>query len=558
MTCAHVRDSSNRHVVYTHVMRQLKKTTTLRYILNILTGLLTCLTVNGQTITERLILKDNKDSLYLNSSKISFDRQGNYCFVIENNDQDYFVTNKDTIGGFKFIGSTYGNGGEINYTNSYTDPKDKPFYYKNAKGTKVYGTAIGKIESYQTSNTKENIAITTTLNDSVYNYINGRLVSQNHKEQVETFYISERDWVSFSENGNVIYFLRQDSLYKLFVNDKLIESSKFRYNQLAINNNGTYIFAKGKRPEKLIGKYNYMFFIHSMDTVLGYVRTVWNYELKENGAYYYNGDDNGPEYIAINDKLHKDIKPVSNITLIDKKTYLYSFGEKGKNKINVNGEIYSHDFDEIFFPSLDNDGNFAFYGMKDYYLFKFIKGQKSKEPLSKYGVRASPLYISPNGESLHYFKTDDSIYLYQDQKLIFSPIPKTSNFFIEPHKEVLPYNFVRGKTENGNSLFYLEYDEQGYFVFNGTFSKPLIPIQERNYSKDKEQGTVVAGEFNDDGFFAIQKVGKRKFLIVVNNQIYKELDDVDYIVSDSYFFDGKSLTFYGVKKRSFYQFTMSL
>ncbi|HBY67138.1 MAG TPA: hypothetical protein DEG69_04860, partial [Flavobacteriaceae bacterium] len=82
--------------------------------------------------------------------------------------------------------------------------------------------------------------------------------------------------------------------------------------------------------------------------------------------------------------------------------------------------------------------------------------------------------------------------------------------------------------------------------------------QERNYSKDKEQGTVVAGEFNDDGFFAIQKVGKGKYLIVVNNQIYKELDDVDYILPDSYFFDGKSLIFYGVKKRSFYQFTMSL
>ena len=66
------------------------------------------------------------------------------------------------------------------------------------------------------------------------------------------------------------------------------------------------------------------------------------------------------------------------------------------------------------------------------------------------------------------------------------------------------------------------------------------------------------GTFNDNGFFAIQKVGKRKFLIVVNNQIYKELDGVDHIVPDSYFFDGNSLTFYGVKKRSFYQFTMSL
>ena len=196
--------------------------------------------------------------------------------------------------------------------------------------------------------------------------------------------------------------------------------------------------------------------------------------------------------------------------------------------------------------------------MKDYYLFKFVKGEKSKEPLTKHGVRATPLYISPKGESIHYFKTDDSIYLYQDEKLIFNPIPKNSNFLIEPHKEVLPYNFVRGKTENGNSLFYLEYDNQGYFVFNGNFSKPLLPIKERNFSKDKEQGTIVAGAFNDNGFFAIQRVGKGEFLIVVNNQVYKELDNVDYILSDSYFFDGKSLTFYGVKKGSFYQFNINL
>jgi hypothetical protein len=535
-----------------------KTTTTLRNLITILIGFLACLTVNGQTLTEQLILTDTKDSLYLNSDKISIDRQGNYCFVIEKGDQDYFVTNKDTIGGFKFIGSTYGNGGEINYTNSYSDPKDKPFYYKNAKGTKVFGTAIGKIESYQTSNTKENIAITTTLNDSVYNYINGRLVSKNTIEQVEKFYISERDWISFSENGNVIYFLKQDSLNKLFVNDKLIDSSEFRYNQLAINNNGTYIFAKGKRPEKPIGKYNYMFFVHSMDTVLGYVRTVWDYELKENGAYYYSGDDNGPYYIAINDRLYKDIKPVSDITLIDKETFLYSFGEKGKNKINVSGEIYTHDFDEIFYPSLDTVGNFSFYGIKDYYLFKFVNGKGNKEPISKYGVRATPLYISPNGESIHYFKTADSIYLYQEEKLIFNPISKNSNFLIEAHKEILPYNFVRGKTENGNSLFYLEFDKQGYFVFNGKFSKPLLPVKEKNYSKEKEQGTIVAGGFNENGFFAIQKVDSKKFLIMVNNKIYKEIDGIDRIISDNYFFDRNTLTFYGIKGFSFYQFKLSL
>lgn len=529
----------------------------LRNLTTILTGFLSCLAVNGQTLTERLILTDSKDSLYLKSDKISFDRQGNYCFVIEKGDQEYFVTNKDTIGGFKFIGSTYGNGGEINHTSSYSDPKDKPFYYKNAKGTKVFGTAIGKIENYQTSNTNENIALITTLKDSVYYYINGNLLLRKYKDP-KKYYNVEDDWVSFSENGNTIYSLKLDTINYLYVNEKVIDSSKFSYTQLAINNNGTYIFAKGKRPEKPIEKYNYMFFVHSMNTILGYVRTVWDYELKENGAYYYSGDDNGPYYIAINDKLHKNIKSVSNITLIDKETFLYSFDEKGKSKINVSSKIHSHDFDEIFYPTLDTEGNFAFYGMKNYYLYKFVNGEKEKEPISKYGVRATPLYISPKGESIHYFKTDDSIYLFQDEKLIFNPIPKNSNFLIKPHKEVLPYNFVRGKTENGNSLFYIEYDNQGYFVFNGKLSKPLLPVKKRNYSKDKEQGSIVAGKFNDNGFFAIQKVGDGKFLIFVNNKIYKEINDVDHIVSHSYFFDGKDLIFYAVKNYSFYQFKLSL
>ena len=59
-----------------------------------------CLIVNGQTITERLILTYTKDSLYLNSDKISLDKQENYCFVVEIGELVYFLTNKDTIGGF--------------------------------------------------------------------------------------------------------------------------------------------------------------------------------------------------------------------------------------------------------------------------------------------------------------------------------------------------------------------------------------------------------------------------------------------------------------------------
>lgn len=485
----------------------------------------------------------------------TFDKIGNYCFVIKQNNMEYFVTQNSKIGGFKFIGSTYGTSGYICYTHLKSDPKDKTFFYKNEKGTKIYGNAKGEIQDYQTSNTKENIAIVTSLNDSIYYYFNGKLANQIKRDS-KRYYGIEKDWIAFSENGNTIYYLSQNNGYNLYVNDSLIDSSKFRYTQLAINDKGNYIFAKGKEPDQIIGKYNYMFFIHSQDTVLDYVRTVWNYDLKENGAYYYSGDDNGPFYIAINDKLHKGLKSISNITLIDKNNFIYTYSEGGKMKINVSNKIYTYNIEDIIYPTLDKEGNFAFYGIKKYYLFKYINGKKEDRPISKYGIRATPLYISPKGESIHYFKTDDSIYIYRDEKLIFRPISKKSNFLVCPHEKILPNYSVSNKAENGNSLFYIEFDSSGYLVFNGIFSKPMIPVKKNSYTETKTIGEIIAGEFTDNGFFAIQKTGNSKYLINLNNTIYKEIEDVDVIFEDNYFFTGKELIFYGVKGLSIYQFKL--
>ena len=55
------------------------------------------MTTYGQTISERLILTDTKDSLYINSSERAFDKNGNYCFIIKQSDKEYFVTSNDKI-----------------------------------------------------------------------------------------------------------------------------------------------------------------------------------------------------------------------------------------------------------------------------------------------------------------------------------------------------------------------------------------------------------------------------------------------------------------------------
>lgn len=524
----------------------------------LLIGLLYCLTNFCQTITERLILTDTKDSLFINADKHAFDTAGNYCFKIKQKGSEFFVTRKEKIGGFKFIGSTYGNGGDISYTNSWSDPKDKPWYYKNSRATKVLGPVIGKLEKYMTSGTKANIAIATSYADTIYYYVNGQLVSKNLRSTLDKLDIDHYDWCAFSENGNSIYYIKRDSLYRLFVNGNLIDSSIENFNELHINNTGDYIYAEGRRPAIKTDGYDYMFFIHAKDTIIGPVRTVWKNELTENNAWYFSGDDNGPYYIIINNALQKGIREVSDVILADRENYFYKFNKDGSTNINVNGKAWSYPLTEIIDPNINREGDFAFYGLKDYYLYKFVNGRQIEKPITKYDVRPVPLYISPKGESVHAFVTDDSVYLYRDDSLLFKPIDRKSTFKVRPCKTIFSSLFTEIKAAHGNDLFYMEYGNAGFWVFNGTFSKPMMPAQKGSYAENKQNGEIVAGEFNDAGFFSIQKTGKSTWQINVNNSVYKELKGVNVIFDDNWFFNNNELIFYGVRGLSIYQFKLSL
>ncbi|NOQ71732.1 MAG: hypothetical protein GQ574_07020 [Crocinitomix sp.] len=511
----------------------------------------------GQTLTEKLILQDSSDSVYLKESSGRFDKDGNYCFQIKIDTLEYFITNKDTFGGLKSIrGIGGGGGGAISYGSAGWKDRSTPYYYKNGLGTRVYGTAIGKVEDFQSNVSHESISFVSTTDDSVYYHLNGHLVSSALKNP-KTYYRTANDFAAFSENGNAIYWIFEDSTFQLFVNNQLIDSSKFRFIQMAINDNGDYIYAKGHKPKKKIGRYDYIFYIHANNITFDYVRTVWDYELKPNGAYYYSGDDNGTDYIAINDKLYRDLDYVSNITLLDKENFFFTFGENDKTKINVNGQVFSYNYDEILKPTMDKAGNFSCYTVIDYYLYKIVNGKKIEAPISKYGVRGVPVYISPTGSSIHYFKTDDSTYLYRDEKLLFKPISNKTQFRIEPTKFLISNYYKRGKTKNGKSLFYMEYDDKAYFVYNGELSQQTIPKVTRSYARTATIGNIVISQHNDLGYFVVQQTGEQQFMITMNNQVYQELNGVDKILDYSYFFSENGLVLYGIKNAAYYQYKLT-
>jgi hypothetical protein len=505
----------------------------------------------------------------LKAKAVNFDINGDYLFEVKENGNYYFINKLGKTQPLKF------NWGSS--ISQFTSNQDENQKFYQCLSTKllgpIIGTDIANFRHPESANSKH-VAIPCLINDSIGIYIDGELkmkidthsntfLTINSKKasslEAKKKSFESADWLSFSNNGNYIFSVENNLLNRLYVNGNQVDSSETKFYQLKINDKGDYIYAKGREPLKGENdKYSFMFFIHTKDTVLGYVRTVWNCDLKENGSYYYSGDDNGTDYIAINNTLHKNLKSISNITIIDNTNYLFTYKENEVDKINVNGKTFSFSFREIYYPSLDSKGNFAFFGTKDFFLYKFVNGKQDPNPISKYDVRAMPLYISPTGLSLHYFKTDDSTYLYQDDKLLFPAFSNSKNFTVQPYSKILPHGFVRDEANNVNNLFYIEIDTSGYFVLNGEFSEPMKAAKQNSYKKEKIIGEIVAGKFNDNGFFAIQKIGENKFFININNKIYKEVEGLQEILKESCYFNGKELVFFGIKGLSFYQYTLGI
>ena len=522
---------------------------------------LAALALQGQTLTERLLWADSSgtaDEIELYNHMFSFDRDGNYCFCVKRDGNSTIVSNKAPIEGLCYAGGGFSKGCGSRYLRLCSQKDADPLYVMNEGAPNFYGPIAGTVQGYLSGNTRQHFANTSVRNDTAFFYLDGRLVYSSPLVTIKQFKLEDEDWVDFSENGNVIYYLEQNDRFVLYVNGQPIDTSDLHFNALAINDKGDYLYTEIVKPENPVGKYDYMFFIHTKDTVFDYVRTTWRSVLTENGAYYFNGDDCGPDYLVLNGRLRKGIESFKNITLVDSKNAFYTYEIDKQLYLNVNGKDYPVDFDGIYNPTMDTNGHFAYFGMKGYYLYKVVDNVKVEEPLSKYGVRAIPIHITPQGSSLHYFKTDDTVYLYRDNELLFKPIHGTETFTIQSWDHVLPRIYAQKPPENGHSLVCLNYGDYGFFVHDGQLSEPLPPLADYYAVGDSEFGSVVEGVYNEHGYFAVLKVGEKDYQVVVNGRICGEIHDVDKVFPRKGYLDAQQVTFYGMRNNAIYQFVVTL
>jgi hypothetical protein len=107
------------------------RTTTILFLI----GLFCADAVIGQTLNERLVLTDTKDSTFLKAESMNFDINGDYLFEVKENDNYYFINKSGKTQPLKFNW-----GSSVSQFTSKVDENQK-FY--QCSSTKLFGPIIG-------------------------------------------------------------------------------------------------------------------------------------------------------------------------------------------------------------------------------------------------------------------------------------------------------------------------------------------------------------------------------------------------------------------------------
>lgn len=522
----------------------------------------------AQQVTERIITRDKGDSMLLKAFRSTFDTAGNFYFetlmkgpgerfALQTNKKTYppvYWGNSIALAPYKALISDA----------FFSDSTKKKLYYKNKSGTTVYGPAPGRIrEILEFGNNHLAIELCTGSRSTLF--IDGTAVN--------TTDTLKQHWLcSFSDNGNVIYTTHKEGMYRLYVNYSLLDSSRKPFTDIAINNNAFYTFVKPTEAGV---------FVHTPQGKYGPMVAATYSGLWENNGYYYWGCKNNECTILANGKLFDHI-PEPRATIDEEQTmsnatgseftptikpyssagFVCTYTEDRKKGLilNKDGKKTLLDFEYNGDIATDHNGGYAFYGIRTdtthqfSRTYKYINGQEKLIPPlpKKVANRLMPLQLSPDGSSVYYYQTRDSIYLFRNDTPFSKPIwVKT---FAVWDEEILPHS------TNSAQHYFKGINMAGatYIIYDNTLSRAL-PLAFLAYDRFDEptKGSIVAGQVNEHGYYLIEYISPGKYLLIINNQIYKDLEGIDYVFGDQgYFYDG-TLVFYGLKGKAFVEYKVN-
>ena len=514
-----------------------------------------------QQTEERLIVKDAPDSLLVKAFRTSFDTAGNYYFEtpLGGKEDKFSLTTAKKKYPAVYWGKTIGTVPYKSFVADafFSDTSHKKVYYKNKLGTVIYGPHAGRVREVLEFG-RDNIAIELCTGDKSHLYINDSLVCTTDSLLMK--------WLCyFSDNGHVIYSTVKDGVYGLYVDHKRIDTSRLPFTDMAINNNRFYTYVK---------QVNGKFYAHTPDKTYGPFGAVDGGDLWNNGAWYYRGCADSSCYVLVNGQLFANIaeshanvedqtgstvyKSDEQITveLKDRNNFLFSYNQNNEDGIyiNANGKVSKYDYVRTGYI-FNTAAGYAFYGSRQdsmgvEHTYKNENGTEKKLPAFKKGTASAQcLQLDASGNSLYYYNTQDSIYLFRNDTLLCQPASRKK--FLTFGAEALPQNHANG-TE-----FFMGFNitNECFIMYNNTLSRPM-PLVKPEYDRldAPHKGTVVAGDLTPDGFFIIVYMGQGKYLLNINNTVYRDLEGIDRIFGEQSFFSAGKLVFYGVKGNAFYEY----
>ena len=496
----------------------------------------------SQQLFEEKIYTGTQDSFLFKSDYVIFDENGNYCFESTIDEQEYYITRDKKIGPLKSIHSTFSSNGDFSQSYQYDGSKDQNWYCRNFYSTKIFGPFKGEPDDEKANDNGSLIAFIAKYKDSSICFINDRKVfGVGPKEAIHLV----RDWCFLSPNTNdFIYLQYQKGITYLFHNFKPIDTS-FAFENIQFNERGDYAYSKTLKNSS-----EYDIVVNGKVTL----RDVPYHKLKllSDGNFYCSAgnkiytkdsifalpDDEESEYGRFSIYQSKIIfggKPNSFLATIPAKD--------GYNVI-VNGRLEGN-YKDVFYPVMDSAGNYAYFALKNYYLYPVLNG-KELPALSKYNVRAKPLFIHPDGTIYCYYKTNDSIYIYKNDQLLFS-FRKNQKFKYQPASDLFHY---REKEHSLSRVYFIEIDSTIYFLQNGNLSGAYQD------TSNPEITTFIKGNETDNGdYYFIQNLGNKQFQLTYNGVKYPPVSNVDRVLRYNDKMNEKGVVFYVQRGNEIYKYS---
>ena len=509
-----------------------------------------CTGVRAQMVVkEELVVSDPGDSTLLLAKSIAFGPGPHYLFRYDRDTIDYFRTEKATYA-WPPTGETGVRPGVLRTYGGRNKDTLAPQYVSAYGLSRVYGPIEGRVVEVETDYGKPGLVFLVERGDSVFYYANGKLVAAE-SSRIKNFY---GGWVEQNRRGEVLFAAKFAGGYRLYHNERLVDTSSRDFYDYALGEDGTVAYSKWdaqrNRYYGVVGERRFW--------DAGGVRP---FTLGDDGGYcfgdvrpegYWGEEPPEPGQLYINEHVHAGIYAHTPPELRPSGRFDYAYRDSLGMGLHVNGRHYRTSYSKISHLTQDASGNFACYGQRNYYLYRYRNGREEPRALSKYGVRATPLYIAPDGTSVHYYETDDSIYLYRGEQLLLPPVVE-AEFATDPYLENFPWtDRCAGETPAGQtSMTYAG----GYYVLLGTdLIGPLPPSTEPPGTLPRS-ARYWLGVRTDRNFYTIRRDAAGAWTARTGTQSPVRLPRYDYLLNDVHL-NGNVLNCYAVRDGNFYRITL--